>query len=1250
MVMDQYSGNAYGHVAYVVSVSGSSFTISHANWPSGSAPHTSTCTFYAGSPNQVSIDGGSRHDLRGFLCREGGSLPNAPTLTAPKHESHYMGRPILDWEPVAGATKYQVRIGTYDSPVVTGTSWRLNKDLTPKAGYWWKVRAGNSAGWSDWSPYPRRLWLAPYTEMFKGDATTGDATHNRWGWDPHYHLVTTQAPNGEYWEFKVTGNDSQLNSPSAYFGRAFHQVDVEIANHTQTQQCQVFWRRSGMSAFDSAHKVTIPTTKGRSVVSATCYFHDDIVQVRLDPVAGAPGVDPDTGGDPTMQWYRIGFRVNVTHPDWSFDVDSNGKGWWWSDTTKFHSIDNTILPQDGVWRLRITGSNPYMVSPPTSLTGSDWSGVEITMRNASNSSQGQFYWMTSEMTAFDSAHSVTFDSPNDNTWRTIFVPLSMSGAISDLRFDPSQGSSGDVYIERIRLVPAGGIGLNPIGDKVANEGQLLEFTVSANSASGGALTLSASNLPAGATFVQDAATSGTFSWTPSFDQGGTYPGVHFEVTDGTNTATEDITISVGDVNRPPVMDPIGDKSVLVGSQLWFALAATDPDGDPLSFTAQNLPPGASFSNGTFSWYPGSWAIGTYDVTFEVSDGRGGSDSETITITVASSLYTISVTADPPGSGSLRVGSAVYPLPWSGQFPGDVLIQLEAIPAPGASFSHWSGALMSSVNPVTIGATHDQSITAHFITEGRVLSVPEVNASVSATSIQVPVSLDDATGIAGVDFTLRFDPTVVQCQSVISTEMMNGFALVKNINNTAGTCVVSMGSAEGIASGSGPVVIVDFAPAATAAEGAYSQLDLDECHLYDETATSIPVRPEDGSINLTDMYDPCDVNRDRIVSSADAILLLRASVGLPAPDGWDWEWPPSNDVNGDGSINSADAIIVLRVAVGLQDSPSGSGVLSSSLLAQDVTPRVLTIDTATVSPDGTALVALSVDDATGIAGADFEISFDPEVIQFVAVYDSGLTEDWLIVSNADNENGTVSISLASAEGIPSGSGALLLVEFAPVGDACDSSVLTIASASLFDEAANAIENVVQDGRLRIDFLDVNSENWAHDQIMSCVEAGVVMGYPDGTSHPDSPVTRDQMAVYISRALAGGDTNVPSGPGTATFADVPTDHLAFKYVEYCYDNGVVQGYWDGYHPDEQVDRAQMAVYVARAVAGGDSAVPDDPDGTPFFPDVAADFWAYKYIEYCHDHEIVQGYWDGYHPERVVTRDQMAVYVQRAFRLPM
>jgi hypothetical protein len=78
--------------------------------------------------------------------------------------------------------------------------------------------------------------------------------------------------------------------------------------------------------------------------------------------------------------------------------------------------------------------------------------------------------------------------------------------------------------------------------------------------------------------------------------------------------------------------------------------------------------------------------------------------------------------------------------------------------------------------------------------------------------------------------------------------------------------------------------------------------------------------------------------------------------------------------------------------------------------------------------------------------------------------------------------------------------------------------------------------------------------------------------------------------------------------------------------------------------------MAVYVARA--RGWIAINEDMATAPeLFPDVPAGFWSGRAIEACVASGVVEGYDDGYyHPEWVVTRDQMAVYVARAFELPL
>jgi hypothetical protein len=186
-----------------------------------------------------------------------------------------------------------------------------------------------------------------------------------------------------------------------------------------------------------------------------------------------------------------------------------------------------------------------------------------------------------------------------------------------------------------------------------------------------------------------------------------------------------------------------------------------------------------------------------------------------------------------------------------------------------------------------------------------------------------------------------------------------------------------------------------------------------------------------------------------------------------------------------------------------------------------------------------------------------------------------------------------------------------------------------------------------------FPDVPVGYWAYDGVMACSKADIVGGYDDGLYHPELSVTRDQMAVYIARALVSpsGDAAIPDGPVTPNFPDVSPEFWAYRQIEYAVSQNVVEGYEDGtYQPASVVDRGQMAVYLARAMVapGGDAAIPD-PVPPATFPDVPDTFWAYKHVEYCVEHGVVEGYDDGYyHPEIVVTRDQMAVYIARAFGL--
>lgn len=88
---------------------------------------------------------------------------------------------------------------------------------------------------------------------------------------------------------------------------------------------------------------------------------------------------------------------------------------------------------------------------------------------------------------------------------------------------------------------------------------------------------------------------------------------------------------------PPVLQPIGNRSVLVNGYLSFTVTAVPTDGDVVTLSASNLPAGANFNptnSGLFAWTPAS--TGVYSVTFFAAD-KDGTAEETIEITVTGAL-------------------------------------------------------------------------------------------------------------------------------------------------------------------------------------------------------------------------------------------------------------------------------------------------------------------------------------------------------------------------------------------------------------------------------------------------------------------------------------------------------------------------------------------------------------------------------------------------------------------------------------
>ncbi|NUM55446.1 MAG: PQQ-dependent sugar dehydrogenase [Candidatus Hydrogenedentes bacterium] len=253
------------------------------------------------------------------------------------------------------------------------------------------------------------------------------------------------------------------------------------------------------------------------------------------------------------------------------------------------------------------------------------------------------------LTATNLPAGASFVDNGDGTGTFTWTPTYLqSGAYPNVNFKATDSADSQWFdVEAITITvndynPAPV--LDPIGNKTVDENELLQFSVSASDPDGATPALSASSLPSGASFVDNGNGTGTFTWTPNFFQAGTYQDVKFTATDNGSPAKSDsrfIDITVNNVNRPPVLDPIGNKSVDENAPLQFVVSATDPDGTALAMEASNLPAGASFvdngnGTGTFSWTPDYNAAGVYpNVTFSARDYNSPplNDSESIAITV-----------------------------------------------------------------------------------------------------------------------------------------------------------------------------------------------------------------------------------------------------------------------------------------------------------------------------------------------------------------------------------------------------------------------------------------------------------------------------------------------------------------------------------------------------------------------------------------------------------------------------------------
>jgi hypothetical protein len=219
-------------------------------------------------------------------------------------------------------------------------------------------------------------------------------------------------------------------------------------------------------------------------------------------------------------------------------------------------------------------------------------------------------------------------------------------------------------------------------------------------------------------------------------------------------------------------------------------------------------------------------------------------------------------------------------------------------------------------------------------------------------------------------------------------------------------------------------------------------------------------------------------------------------------------------------------------------------------------------------------------------------------------------------------------------------------------------LTLPTASYSMSATNATTvngSTEVSADVLTPFADVPEGHWALDYIQSIWAAGITTGCSASPLMycPDNYVNRGEAAVMIERGMGNFS---PSPNPSGMFADVPYPGLEAytPFIEEFYNDGITDGCSLSplmYCPQDNITRGETAVFIERAL--GNFSPSPSPSG--MFADVP-----YPGLE-AYTPFIEEFYNDGisvgcsvnplmYCPQYNVIRSEIAVFLQRAFNLPL
>ena len=411
--------------------------------------------------------------------------------------------------------------------------------------------------------------------------------------------------------------------------------------------------RNTSDAPDTTQRVVNITFSNDTLTSATAVSRIDVIAVNDAVVASGTlpnrtaqdaatvsyataGGFADPDGDAltyTATGLPAGLTINSTTGVISGTVDRSASqvgGGVHNITVTARDPSNTSATQT----FRITVTNPPPVARNDTVTTNEDTPATIAVLANDTDPDGDPLTVTGTPTAL---HGTVVRNP-DNT--LTYMPNANYNGGDTINYTISDGEGGTssatvtVTVTPVNDAPTA---TGTLSDQSTQDAATVSYPTAGgfSDIDGDTLSYTATGLPAGLTI--NAATgviSGTIDRAASQPGGGIYTVVVTARDPSDARATQSFQITV---TNPPPTATNDSATTAEDTPVTIAVLAndTDPDGDPLTITSASAQHGTVVRNpdGTLTYTPASNYNGSDTISYQISDGNGGTSSATVAVTI-----------------------------------------------------------------------------------------------------------------------------------------------------------------------------------------------------------------------------------------------------------------------------------------------------------------------------------------------------------------------------------------------------------------------------------------------------------------------------------------------------------------------------------------------------------------------------------------------------------------------------------------